>query len=201
MVCGVAGERPLSSKSAAWNVWQNGSFAIQTAMSKFLIRSFGLALFVALFSRIILVSIQVHIFAEPDFKFWEMFFGHSPLAILKNIDLAATETIRLITLTPIIEGVFFALTIYLALKVKLPKPLIAVVISILAYFLHAPIGNQFYGFQGGAFFFVLTLMYFYAMKSSSKPHTYGYIVTTVAHAIYNFIGVYLVSLYTLASVF
>jgi len=176
-------------------------FALQTAMSKFLIRSLGLALFVALSSRIILVTIQVHVFPEPDFRFWEMFFDHSPLAILKNIDWAATKTIRLVTFTPIVEGVLFALAIYLALKIKLPKLLIAVLVSAFAYFLHASTGNQFYAFQAAAAFFALTILYFYAMKSSSKPHAYGYFVTTLAHSIYNFMGVYLTSLYTLGSVF
>jgi len=170
-------------------------------MSKFLIRSLWIALVVALSLRIILVTIQVHIFAEPDFNFREMFFDHSPLSILKNIDWAAAQTITLITATPIYEGIFFASAVFLGLKAKLPKPLIAIVISIIAYFTHVTTENQFYGFQGGATFLALTFLYFHVMNSSAKPHMCGYFITTLSHAIYNFIGVYLVSLYTLASVF
>jgi hypothetical protein len=166
-------------------------------MSQFLLKSLGMILVIAFSLRATLLTIQYHFFSKPDFKFWELFFDHSPLSILKKIEWSDFTVFSLVIFTPIIEGMALSLAIFLAIKAKLPKLLIVALITIIAYFLHAPVGSLFYGFQGSVTFLALTTLYLYTMKLSSKSHTYAYCITTLAHAFYNFIGIYLVTLYTM----
>ena len=170
-------------------------------MIKVLLKSLALSLIIALMLRAILLTIQYEFFFEVDFKFWSTLFDHSCFGVLKNIEWSNSATLSKIIFAPIFEGLQFALVIFLALKVKFPKLLIVAMITVIAYFLHAPIGNEFYPIQASVSFAVYTLFYFHLMSLSTKPHIHAYSFTTIAHALYNFVGVYLVALYKLDGVF
>lgn len=117
--------------------------------------------------------------------------------VAKNIDWLDADVIFPILFSPIIEGLVFAFAILLARQLKTPNWLIVTFISLFAFFLHTSDLNKYSGFQAGVGFTALTILYIYVLDKWKKSHLSAYWITTTTHALYNFIGVYLLTLYLL----
>ena len=163
-----------------------------------ILKTIALVIFTALTARATSLILQFSFFVDQDVGFWKLLTSCPFWHVFPNIIQLNQNITSVLIVAPILEGVILTCTIFLTLKLKLPKIIIIIFITIFAYFVHKTVAEGFYAYQASIAYCAIAILYFHVLRKSRNSHICAYCVTAITHAVYNFSALYLITVYEMS---
>ena len=132
--------------------------------------------------------LKLNVFSDT----WRTLVSYTFKSAFIDFPYTSYDTLRSILISPLLEGGVIVLVIRLCAMGRKDYLIPFIAIMVLAYFSH---GRGLDGINASIAFFYFTLVYILTLKTLRQSHVKAYILSTISHSVYNFLGVFVTNVY------